>query len=75
MFGCSRGVTIKHCQKTLQKQGIAIKTIGVGGKKEVWDEAEKNIDQLIRHDAGPDPSRIEPIKSECFLAQGATKWV
>ena len=49
--GCSRGVTIKHCQKTLQKQGIAIKTIGVDGKEEVWDEAEKNIDQLIRHDA------------------------
>ena len=24
---------------------------------------------------GPDPSRIEPIKSECFLAQGVTKWV
>ena len=24
---------------------------------------------------GPDPSRIEPIKSECFLAQGATRWV
>ena len=49
--GCSKGVAVKHCQKTLQKQGIAIKTIGVDGKKEVWDEAEKNIDQLIRHDA------------------------
>ena len=24
---------------------------------------------------GPDPSRIEPIKSECFLAQGVTKLV
>ena len=49
--GCSRGVTIKHCQKTLQKQGITINTIGVDGKKEVWDEAEKNVDRLIRHDA------------------------
>ena len=49
--GCSKGVAIKHCQKTLQKQGIAIKTIGVDGKEEVWDEAEKNVDRLIRHDA------------------------
>ena len=49
--GCSKGVTIKHCKKTLLKHGITIHTVGVDGQRRVWDEAENNVDQLLRCDA------------------------
>ena len=49
--GCSIGVAIKHCKKTLLKHGITIYTIGIDGQKNVWDKAENNVDQLVRCDA------------------------